>query len=281
MVRRWGRAAAVCVGPLLAGRFQPRRVILCYHSIHPTRPFRSATPDMFVAHLRWLAEHCDVVPVSTLVTQPAAPNTGRPQVAITFDDGHVDNHEFALPLLIEYRMPATFYVTTGYIDRDPAVVARLASMRRVTVSEIEPLSWEQLHQFAAAGMEIGAHTFSHPNLAQLPPDRLPREVAQPKAEIEARLGREVESFAYPFGQLNLHVNRAAIAAAQAAGFKTAVTAAGRGLRASDSLFTLPRFFASTSVEGLASRVRGEWDIVGVIQERMPPPRPRRRRPSEL
>jgi len=233
---------------------------------------------MFVAHLRWLAEHCDVMPLRTLVTQPA-PRNGRPQVAITFDDGHVDNYEFALPLLVEHRMPATFYVTTGYIDRDPAVMARFTSIRRVTLREIEPVSWEQLREFDAAGMEIGAHTFSHPNLAQLPPAQLPREVAEPKAEIEARLGREVTSFAYPFGQLNLHVNKAAIAAVEEAGFKTAVTAAGRGVPANDSLFTLPRFFSSTSVEVLASKLRGDWDLVGVIQERMPTLHRRSRRPS--
>jgi peptidoglycan/xylan/chitin deacetylase (PgdA/CDA1 family) len=281
ILRRWGRAAALGVGPLLAGRFQPRRVILCYHSIHPSRPFRSATPDMFAAHLRWLTDHCDVVSLSTLVAQREARGGGRPQVAITFDDGHLDNYEFALPLLTEHRLPATFYVTTGYIDRDPAVMARFASLRNVTVPEIEPVSWDQLGEFVAAGMEIGAHTFSHPNLAELPPDRLPREIAQPKAHIEARLGRAVESFAYPFGELHLHVNDAAIAAVQAAGFKTAVTAAGRGLRAHDSSFALPRFFASTSVEVRASKLRGDWDLVGVLQERLPPTTPRRPRPSDL
>jgi peptidoglycan/xylan/chitin deacetylase (PgdA/CDA1 family) len=244
-------------------------VILCYHSIHPSRPFRSATPDEFVAHLRCLSEHCDVVPLSTLVARRTAPSDGRPQVAITFDDGHVDNHEFALPLLAEHRMPATFYVTTGYIDRDPTVMARLASLRRVTLAEIEPVSWNHLREFAAAGMDIGAHTCTHPNLAQLPPERLPYEVATSKAEIEQRLGREVESFAYPFGQLHVHVNRAAIAAAQAAGFKTAVTAAARGVRARDSLFALPRFFASTSVDGLTTILRGDRDLLGLIQEHLP------------
>jgi peptidoglycan/xylan/chitin deacetylase (PgdA/CDA1 family) len=224
---------------------------------------------MFVAHLSWLAEHCDVVPLSTLVTQRVVPRNGKPQVAITFDDGHVDNYEYAVPLLLEHRMPATFYVTTGYIDREPAVMTRFASIRRVTLSEIEPLSWRQLREFADAGMEIGAHTYSHPNLARLPSEHLPREVAEPKAEIEARLGRAVESFAYPFGQLHVHVSEAAIAAARAAGFKTAVTAAGRGVRASDSLWTLPRFFASASVEVLASRLRGDWDFLGCVLERIP------------
>jgi peptidoglycan/xylan/chitin deacetylase (PgdA/CDA1 family) len=270
MLRRCGRAAALSMGPLLARWFQPRRVILCYHSIHPNRPFRSATPEVFAAHLAWLAEHCNVLPLRTLVAQRTSPGDAKPQVAITFDDGYVDNHQFALPLLIAHRIPVTFYVTTGYLDRDPAVMARFAFLRRVSLSKIEPLSWEQVRELAVAGMDIGAHTFSHPNLADLPPEHLVREVAEPKARIERMLGREVESFAYPFGQLNRHVNDAAIAAVQAAGFKTAVTVAGRGVRASDSLFTLPRFFASASVEDLASTLRGDRDLVGFIQERIPP-----------
>jgi peptidoglycan/xylan/chitin deacetylase (PgdA/CDA1 family) len=271
LLRHWAKAAALRVGPLIVGRFQPRRVILCYHSVHPRHPFRSATPDMFSLHLAWLTEHCDVVSLRTLVAQREAPDHGKPQVAITFDDGHVDNHEYALPLLVRYRIPATFYLTTGYLNRDPAVLARFMALRGVTLSEIEPLSWQQVREFVTAGMEIGAHTFSHPNLAELAPERLPSEIAAPKAEIEDKLGRVVESFAYPFGQPHLHVNRPAIAAAAAAGFLTAVTASGRGVRPDDSLFGLPRFFASTSVEILASRIRGDWDLLGYLQERLPPP----------
>ena len=220
---------------------------------------------MFSLHLAWLTEHCEVVPLRTLVAQREAPDTGKPQVAITFDDGHVDNHEYALPLLMQYRMPATFYLTTGYLNRDPAVLARFMALRGVTVSEIEPLSWQHVREFVAAGMEIGAHTFSHPNLAELASERLPSEIAAPKAEIEDKLGRSVDSFAYPFGQLHLHVNRPAVSAAAAAGFRTAVTASGRGLRPDDSLLSLPRFFASTSVEILASRIRGDWDLLGYLQ----------------
>jgi peptidoglycan/xylan/chitin deacetylase (PgdA/CDA1 family) len=259
------------VGPLFAGLFQPRRLILCYHSVHPSRRFRSATPDIFAADLAWLAEHCDVVPLRTLVDQRNAPAGAKPQVAITFDDGHADNHQFALPLLIEHRMRATFYVTTGYVDRDPTVMARFALLLRTTLSEIEPLSWGQLRELADAGMEIGAHTFSHPNLVHLRRECLAREVAEPKREIEVRLGRTIESFAYPFGQLSRHVNEAAIAAVQAAGFKTAVTTAERGVRASDSLLTLPRFFAPTSIEVLTSNLRGDWDLFGLIREQTAQP----------
>ena len=267
LLRRWAKATALTAGPLFACRFQPRRVILCYHSVHPSRPFRSATPAMFAASLAWLVEHCDVVSLSTLVARRTAGDGGRPQVAITFDDGHIDNYQFALPLLIKHRIPATFYVTTGFLDRDPTVMARFAFLLRTTPSEIEPLSWAQLRELADVGMEIGAHTFSHPNLTHLGRECLEREVAEPKTEIEVRLGREVESFAYPFGQWNRHLNGAATAAVQAAGFKTAVTTAERGVRARDSPFTLPRFFAPASIEVLASNLRGDWDLFGLIRER--------------
>lgn len=265
-LKHCGKAVVLGAGQFLAGCFQPRRVILCYHSIHPSRPFRSATPAHFAAHLDWLGEHCEVVPLSALI----APCEARPRVAITFDDGYADNHEFALPLLVERRMPATFYVTTGYLDRDPAVLARFAELRHVALSEVEPLSWTQLGEIAAAGMDIGAHTFSHPNLIHLDAQRLAREVAEPKTALEAKLDRPVLSFAYPFGRPGRHVNAAAVAAVRAAGFKTAVTALDRGVRADDSPLTLPRFFASnTSLEMLASKVRGAWDVAGLIQERMP------------
>jgi peptidoglycan/xylan/chitin deacetylase (PgdA/CDA1 family) len=269
LFRRWGKAATLTVGPLFAGRFQPRRVILCYHSVHPNRPFRSVTSATFAAHLDWLAENCDVVPLRTLVDQRTGPACARPQVAITFDDGHLDNYQFALPLLIDRRMQATFYVTTGYLDRHPAVMARFAMLLRTGMTELEPLSWGQLRDLANVGMEIGAHTFSHPNLVHLRREHLAREIADPKSEIEIRLGCPVESFAYPFGQAARHFDQAAIAAVQAAGFKSAVTTAERGVHASDHAFALPRFFAPASIDVLASNLRGDWDLFGLIREKTP------------
>jgi peptidoglycan/xylan/chitin deacetylase (PgdA/CDA1 family) len=260
------------IGPAFAWAFQPRRVILCYHSVHPSHPFRSTTPAGFADHLSWLTDHCDVVPLQQLVaTKDNAPTTQkcRPQVAITFDDGHADNHEFALPLLIAHGVPATFYLTTGFISREPRVVARMAALRNLPEARIQPMTWAQVEDLTHAGMEIGAHTHSHPTLAGLPADELTRELRQPKALLEQRLQRPIITLAYPFGELHRHVDMAAIAQAQTAGYMTAVTAGGRGVRIGERSHALPRFFATTSVAGLAAMVRGERDLVGLIHERMP------------
>ena len=47
------------------------------------------------------------------------PRDGGPYVAITFDDGYVDNRVHALPRLAARGMTATFFVTAGFVERDP------------------------------------------------------------------------------------------------------------------------------------------------------------------
>src|SRR5262245_62173369 len=61
------------------------------------------------------------------------------------------------------------------------------------------LSWSQLSELSSAGIEIGAHTRTHRDLRRLSTPEARDEIAGSRAEIEDRLGRSVESFAYPFG----------------------------------------------------------------------------------
>ena len=56
------RAAAASARALPKGRSERRRVIgLCYHSVHPSLSFASASPECFERQLAWLAETCDVI----------------------------------------------------------------------------------------------------------------------------------------------------------------------------------------------------------------------------
>src|SRR4029077_19844424 len=109
------RACASAVEALGAGRGGDRSVILCYHSVHPDRPYRSVTPERFREHLAWLEEHAQVVRLDDI---RRVGTSDRPRVAITFDDGYVDNATHAFPLLEERRLSATFFVTAGLLDRD-------------------------------------------------------------------------------------------------------------------------------------------------------------------
>jgi peptidoglycan/xylan/chitin deacetylase (PgdA/CDA1 family) len=127
------KPTAALVAAAVWNRLRPpsglRDCILCYHSVHPNRPFRTCRPADFEVQLDWLAEHCEVVAPLGLL-QPREQGLTRPRVAITFDDGYIDNYEHAFPLLRERGLPATFFVTTGLIERDPVALARFELLRR-------------------------------------------------------------------------------------------------------------------------------------------------------
>ena len=207
-----------------------RVVVLCYHSVHPSLPFSSATPQLFSEHLAWLRENCRCVPFSQVLAAREGPRTNQPVVSVTFDDGYDDNHEFALPLLVKNGIHATFFITTGLIERDHHTLERFRALRNVDREMIRPLQRSQVHAMLVAGMDIGAHTFSHPNLARLTSVELADEVADPMRVIEDRIGRAVSVMAYPFGRPRVHVSAHVVEAVREAGYDFAATTVTRGLR---------------------------------------------------
>ncbi len=75
-------------------------------------------PDVFEAHLRTLAGHYTVMPLTQIITACVEGKTVPDRAAaITFDDGYANNAEVAVPLLQKHHLPATFFITTGFIDR--------------------------------------------------------------------------------------------------------------------------------------------------------------------
>jgi peptidoglycan/xylan/chitin deacetylase (PgdA/CDA1 family) len=247
-----------------------RVVVLCYHSVHPSKSFASATPSIFGRHLDWLTEHCDVVPLEEIAQAVSAATRMRPAVAITFDDGYADNFEFAFPILHSRRVPATFFVTAGLMENDARVMARQQVLRRARYDDVRPMDWDQVRALRAAGMEIGAHTYSHPNLAVLSRSRASEELRRSKQVIEDRVGETIRSMAYPFGKPGRHFSRETMALTEEAGYAYACAVLFRAVRASDSRFAIPRFFVTQDgVRRLKEKVLGAWDVIGTWQEKCP------------
>ena len=69
------------------------------------------------------------------------------------------------------------------------------------------LTWDQLSEISANGIECGGHTHSHPQLDTLSPAEAFREIAQSKRLLEDHLGQNVLSFAYPFGYYTANTQR--------------------------------------------------------------------------
>ncbi|MCT2398391.1 glycosyltransferase [Novosphingobium mangrovi (ex Huang et al. 2023)] len=172
--------------------------ILMYHRIADVGPAALAqwrtSPAAFEAQLGWL--HDNGFTGITLERLTAVFASGQPlpqrSVAITFDDATRDFMETALPLLQRYGFPAALYVPTnavgGHADWDSRY------------GEPAPLlDWAEIASLQDHDVTIGAHGVRHVGLTGLAPEELVRELAGSKAVLEARLGREVTSIAYPFG----------------------------------------------------------------------------------
>jgi peptidoglycan/xylan/chitin deacetylase (PgdA/CDA1 family) len=143
----------------------------------------------------------------------AAASEAAGHAALTFDDGLADNLESLAPLLEEEGAPATVFVVSGWLGRPH----RSVPWKRI-MTEVE------LVELRATGIEIGAHSVSHPDLSALSYDDALEELAGSKRELEAVLGEPVEVAAYPYGRANAETVRAC----RDAGFAAACSATGRG-----------------------------------------------------
>ncbi len=96
-----------------------RLSVLVYHRVlsapDPLRP-GEPTVEEFEARMRWLASNYNVMPLIEAVRGVRANRLPKRALSITFDDGYADNHDLALPVLRKLGLPATFFVTTGYLD---------------------------------------------------------------------------------------------------------------------------------------------------------------------
>ena len=205
--------------------------ILLYHSIADVPPSvaRDFTVDAatFGLHLDLVAEReLDALTVSDFVD--AVRRRDEPRLAravvITFDDGFRDFATGALPALRERGLTATLYVTTGVLGAAPM------------------LDWSQLAELRAAGVEIGGHTHTHPQLDTLTMRAARQEIAGCKALLEQSLGEPVRSFAYPHGYSSRRVRRLV----QQAGYESACGVKNTLSAAEDDRFALSRLMVRSS-----------------------------------
>jgi peptidoglycan/xylan/chitin deacetylase (PgdA/CDA1 family) len=247
-----------------------RTVVLCYHSVHQSIGFASATPRLFEQQIEWLLENCDIVPFSAIPKLSASDSGERPLVAITFDDGYEDNYTHVQPILLAHDVVATVFVTTGLLDQDARVIRRFSRLWGASDEEVRGLSWSQLSEMRDAGWEIGAHTYSHPNLNDMEGSLVRQEIGSSKATIEEHLQGPVQLFAYPFGKPRQHFSRTTIDVVAGLGFESAAAINFRGVRPSDDPLSIPRFpVTGDSMQVFAGKIYGKLDVIGVWQEHAP------------
>jgi peptidoglycan/xylan/chitin deacetylase (PgdA/CDA1 family) len=303
-----------------------KAMILVYHRVAEAEvdPWAlGVKPAHFAEHLQVLQTIANPISLQQLIRARSDRELPARPVCITFDDGYADNLLAAKPALEAYRVPATVFVTPGYIgvpknlwwdelaklvldpttrqeevslslkgkhyayafppqgeemgapdpcrswrawekapgarqaayltlhrmlirlsdeEREPA----MAQLRRgadhyIDRSQHRCLTEGELRELAAGELvEIGAHTLTHPVLADLAPDKQQQEIGSSKRRLEALTGRNITSFAYPYGK-KIHYTRRTVALVRANGFDCACSNFGGLVTRSSNRFTLPRF----------------------------------------
>ena len=226
-------AAAGCLpGGMVDSFLRPGVRILMYHRVcpHSDHDQLAVSPMRFRRQIELLARRHRVISLRAAADQLSEP-AGTAAVALTFDDGYHDNLVHALPVLREFRLPATIFVTTAFCSQERRHFRYRESTGRVHLdwSEVRELSREP-------GITIGSHTCTHPFLSRLDYADAAREIADSRWIIESELGAPVDLFCYPSGDMGCREETLA----REAGYRAAVTVAPGLNRPGQSPYALRR-----------------------------------------
>ena len=174
----------------------PRVTVLLYHRVSDdVRDNLTVGIAQFERQMAIVAQRFQVLSIREVLALDAVPRSTRPLVAITFDDGYLDNYEHAFPTLVRHRLPAAFFVSTGLIGTH----GRFPHDVRRGNPAIPLMGWDQLREMAAAGFTIGSHTVNHIDCAAEPESVVKGELFQSSDDLRRELGIGPPILGYPYG----------------------------------------------------------------------------------
>jgi peptidoglycan/xylan/chitin deacetylase (PgdA/CDA1 family) len=298
----WLGAALLRVAGSAIGRIAGQRslAVVNYHRVlaRPD-PLLDTEPDVATFHwqMALLAECFNVMPLHEALRALDEGRLPPRTVCITFDDGYRSVHDLALPILRKFGLPATVFVTSGFIGVDAgnmwndriihavqslaadtldlrdiglecyslrSLEARKQTAQHLTeagkylppserdrlVERLDRMSGmhhdalmltpEMLVALERNGVEIGAHTVSHPILTSLDDASARAEIVTGKRDLEALVGKPVRLFAYPNGKVGQDFDTRHVEMVRQAGFFAAFTTAVGAITGDQDRFQLPR-----------------------------------------
>lgn len=196
--------------------------VLFYHRVadaHPN-PWTISTAE-FERHVDYCRERLELISLAELQRRAREGANKRPTVTFTFDDGYAENCRTAIPLLIRYQIPCTYFVTLENVVTGKPFVHDLKRGIPLPINTID-----EIRAMADGGIDIGLHTRTHFDFSRPTTERqIRREIVDAASELADSLRRPLRYFAFPFG-MPQHLHAAAIDAVREVGFEGYCSADG-------------------------------------------------------
>ena len=216
--------------------FRQKGVVVLFHRVDDRlkdNPISCGVSE-FQGYCRFFSRYFTVVSFGEMLARLQAGEDISRHIVITFDDGYRDNYETAAPILSELRLPACFFVATGFVES-----TTVPWWDEDIQLKKDWMSWNEVRALRDQGFEIGSHTINHVDLGILHDDEAESEINQSKARLEAELKEPCNYFSYPYGRLE-QITEANRGLVRKAGYECCVSAYGGAVGAETNPFFMKR-----------------------------------------
>ena len=204
------------------------------------------TAEMFDEHMNFLKSNGFKTISFEEALRVKKENKNEKYVILTFDDGYEDNYLYAYPILKEYGFTAIVFLvadlkTNSWDEKEP---------------QVRMLSTNQIKEMHNYGIEFGSHTLSHCDLTKVSLEETQRELSESKKILEDKIGFEITTFAYPYGNCNAQIKLLA----KESGYRFAFATDKAPLGLHEDVYQIRRIgiFPNTDVRGLVRKVKGNY-----------------------
>jgi len=237
--------------------------VLMYHHVNPHKgDLVTVTPEVFEGQMRHLSESgYKTLTLDELVSYIAGETVLKQKaVAVTFDDGWLDNFIYAFPVMKRYNINVCIFIVTDWVSNSvpdaslsvtvPVHNESKSLIKRGRAGEVI-LSWEHIRTMQDSGLaKFYAHTRSHARCTAISAQELLIELGESKRALENHLSRPCPYLCWPYGEYN----EAALKVARDVGYKALFTTIHGVVNPGSDPFKIKRIVVKNSVAWFKKRM---------------------------
>jgi peptidoglycan/xylan/chitin deacetylase (PgdA/CDA1 family) len=228
-----------------------QNIVAMYHSVGKPEMYGNISLDRFRQDIKLFVRSFEIVDLPSVLD----PKGTEQQLAITFDDGYGNFYRHAYPILREFDIPVTVFVTTQFIGNEYKPSIR----RRHNITSVDQntmMDRDEVEEIIECDLiTVGNHTRTHPMLSTIDKqDKLENEIVGAKEELEDWFGVTVDRFSYPYGDITPEASRLVRDS-----HSIAVTSQNGLVSGDVERYRLPRVYAHNP------QYQFEWEMTGLSQ----------------